>query len=187
MAHPIPLFTQIYKSWTNRWKTIPFCRLNSPWRQQQKNLIRNRNIWHLHLYTDICIYTLWANLTFALLRVVQIWHLHYYALCKFDICITRCENLIFALLRVVQIWQLHYALSKLEIFYTLCKFAHVYYTLSKFDICIISLGANLTVAHYVQIWKFHQTLCKINIFLLLTTGSMPIRHLRIEPFVEENK
>ena len=177
MAHPIPLFTQIYKSWTNRWKTIPFCRLNSPWRQQQKNLIRNRNIWHLHLYTDICIYTLWANLTFALLRVVQIWHLHYYALCKFDICITRCENLIFALLRVVQIWQLHYALSKLEIFYTLCKF----------DICIISLGANLTVAHYVQIWKFHQTLCKINIFLLLTTGSMPIRHLRIEPFVEENK
>ena len=171
MAHPIPLFTQIYKSWTNRWKTIPFCRLNSPWRQQQKNLIRNRNIWHLHLYTDICIYTLWANLTFALLRVVQIWHLHY-ALCKFDICITRCENLIFALLRVVQIWQLHYALSKLEIFYTLCKFAHVYYTLSKFDICIISLGAKLTVAHYVQIWKFHQTLCKINIFLLLTTGTV---------------
>ena len=99
-----------------------------------------------------------------------------------------CENLIFALLRVVQIWQLHYALSKLEIFYTLCKFAHVYYTLSKFDICIITL-VHIWQLHlqFVQIWKFHQTLCKFNIFLLLTTGSMPIRHLRIEPFVEENK
>ena len=106
-------------------------------------------------------------LTFSFIHFEQIWHLHYYALCKFDICITRCANLTFAL-RVVKIWYLHY--------YALCKFDNyitLWANLKFFTLCAnlhmcITLWANLTFAlfHLVQIWQLH-TMSRFENFIKL--------------------